>query len=369
MRWLLVVLLLCSFTEANNKTLTYEPNSTCKTCHPKIYEEYEPSMHQNAASFEDAIHGAVWDRHPQNLKKGQYGCGKCHTPGASNLEDMITKGKKAIPDPENISHQEGISCAYCHRIKSIEIHKKSNTNVMSEKVHSYYGTLVSQGSPFHAVKSDDNEHIKNGNVCIGCHSHKMNKFGLNVCSTNIENEMDGANCVSCHMPQVEGSVSNMTERKTHAFHGFAGTHFHQEMLAQYVDLNMTQEKKGFSLVIHNKSSHALMLHPLRLVKLLTSVKRNGKTTVLKEHTFARVIGKDGKPAMPWVADVEIKNDMIQHHEKRKVSFDYELKKGDKVEVTLGYYLVNPKVIKSLSLEKDEMATRFNILKTTAFEVK
>jgi hypothetical protein len=369
MKYLLVILLFITFAEANNKSLKYEPNSTCKSCHPKIYDEYEPSMHQNAVSFEDPIHGAVWNKHPKNLKKGKYGCAKCHIPAASNLDDMIAKGKKAMPDMGNETHKEGVSCAYCHRIKSIELHKKSNTNIMSEKEHSYYGTLVSKGSVFHAIVTEGNEHIRNGNVCIGCHSHKMNKFGLNVCSTNIENEMDGANCVSCHMPQVKGSVSTLTQRETHAFHGFAGTHFHQEMLAQYVDLNMTQEGSHFSIMIHNRASHSLMLHPLRVVKLLTSVKRGEKTTVLKEHTFARVIGKNGKPAMPWVADKEIKNSMISHHEKRTVAFDFELKKGDEVEVTLGYYLVNPKVLQSLKLQNNEVATRFNLLKTATFKVK
>ncbi len=369
MKWLPLLLLIVLFCEANNKTLPYEPNSTCKSCHPIIYDEYESSMHQNAVSFKDPIHAAVWDKHPQNLKKGQYGCGKCHTPAASNLDNMMTKGKKAIPNVNNATHHEGISCAYCHRIKSVELHKKSNTNMMSETAHSYYGTKVSNDSPFHAIETKGNEHVRDGNVCIGCHSHKMNKHGLNVCSTNIENEMNGTNCVSCHMPQVEGSGSNMLERTTHAFHGFPGAHSHQGMLSKYIDINMTQEQNSFKITLHNQTSHALMLHPLRLVKLLTSVKRNGKSIALQEHIFARVIGKNGKPTMPWVADIEIKNDMIGHHERRTFGFDFKLLEGDSVEVILGYYLVNPKVLKPLKLETDEAAKRFNILKTEIFKVK
>ena len=55
--------------------------------------------------------------------------------------------------------------------------------------------------------------LKIDNVYIGCHSHKKNKYNINVCSTNIDNELDSANCVSCHMPKVKGSVSNMHETK------------------------------------------------------------------------------------------------------------------------------------------------------------
>jgi hypothetical protein len=224
-------------------------------------------------------------------------------------------------------------------------------------------------SPFHAIATKGNDHMANGNVCIGCHSHKKNKWGLNVCSTNIANEMDGANCVSCHMPQVEGSVSVLNETKSHAFHGFPGSHSNSKMLERYIDLSIVRNIDDFIINIDNRTSHALMLHPLRLVKLKVRVLRDGETIALEDTVFARVIGKDGKPAMPWAADSEVMNTMIQHNEKRSVGFGFGLQKGDRVEAVLGYYLVNPKVVGKLGLENDKTATTFHTLKRATFEIR
>ena len=367
MKFVSILVLFFIYISANDSVHTYAKSEECKACHTQIYKEYYGSMHANATPQKDPIHKAVWDKHPQNLKQERYGCGKCHTPTANNLDKMKTKGQKALPDVENETHQEAISCAYCHRIKSIELHKKSNTNIMTNTQKNYFGTMMEHmESPFHGIVSDDNEHMRNGNVCIGCHSHKMNKHGLNVCSTNVDNELNGANCVSCHMPKVDGSVSLLHETKKHSFHGFAGSHFHSEMLTKYVNISLLREINGFKVNIDNQTSHALLLHPLRVAVLKVSVTRNGKTKKLKDETFVRVIGADGKPAMPWAAKKDIKNTMIKANEKRVVKYDFKIVKGDKVDITLGWFLVNPKAVKKLGLENEKVATKFNVFKKKSF---
>jgi len=360
-------LLLCSFLNANDMAHNFAPSEDCQACHTKIYEEFTGSMHANSTPQKDPIHGSVWKNHPQNIKLERYGCGKCHTPGANNIQDMKQQGKKALPMMDNPTHQAGISCAYCHRIQSIELHKVHNTNIISKTEKKYFGRLKDNiDSPYHDVAKEDNEHMANGNVCIGCHSHKMNKHGLNVCSTNIDNELDGANCVSCHMPKVEGSVSDMKERKEHAFHGFPGAHFHSGMLTQHVDISLLREINDFIINIDNRTSHALLLHPLRTAVLKVAITREGKTTKLKDEIFVRVIGHEGKPAMPWVASVTLKDTMIQANEKRSVKYDFKLLKGDKVDVILGWYLVNPQALKSLDLDKDKASTTFTEFKKERF---
>lgn len=368
MRYFTLVLLLISSILANNAVHTYAPSSDCKECHPSIYSEYFGSMHANSTPQKDPIHASVWNQHPKNLKFKQYTCGKCHTPAANNLDKMLTKGQKALPDAKNETHQAGISCAYCHRIKSIDLHKKSNTNIMTNTQTNYFGTMKEHlESPYHGIVSDGNEHLKNGNVCIGCHSHKMNKHGLNVCSTNIDNEMDGANCVSCHMPKVEGSVSLLHETPKHAFHGFAGAHYHSEMLTQYVDISILRQIKNFIINIDNQTSHALLLHPLRTAVLKVSIIRDAKTIKLKDEEFVRVIGHNGKPAMPWRASKTLKDTMIQANEKRATTYDFAIKKGDRVVVVLGWFLVNPKALKSLKLEDESIATEFIEFKKQSFK--
>jgi hypothetical protein len=365
MKLFLFLSLLLSFSYANDKAFT--SSEECKVCHTVIYDEFKGSMHANSTPQKAPIHKSVWVKHPQNLKQERYGCVKCHTPAADDLNSMKTKGKKALPIMQNETHQEGISCAYCHRIKSIELHKKHNTNIMTSTEKNYFGTLANAiESPYHGIVNKGNEHMRNGNVCIGCHSHKKNKHGLNVCSTNINNEMDGANCVSCHMPQVTGTVSNMNETKKHAFHGFAGSHFHSEMLTQYVDISLLREINNFIVNIDNRTSHALLLHPLRTAVLKVSVTREGKSTQLKDEIFVRVIGHNGKPAMPWVASTTLKNTMIQANEKRSVKYNFNIRKGDRVDVVLGWFLVNPKALKALNLENEKVATQFTEFKKESF---
>jgi hypothetical protein len=353
---------------ANDGVHTFAPSSDCKECHPKIYEEFSSSMHANSTPQKDPIHKSVWDLHPKKNKFNRYECGKCHTPAADDLDKMLSKDETAMPMAENETHQAGISCAYCHRIQSIEHHPISNTNIMTKTPKNYFGNLMEHmESPYHGIISKGNEHMKNGNVCIGCHSHKMNKHGLNVCSTNIDNQLDGANCVSCHMPKVDGSVSKLYETKQHTFHGFAGSHFHSDMLEKYVDISLLRQIDNFVVNIDNRSSHALLLHPLRVAVLKVIVHRGSKIEDMKPQIFARVIGKDGKPAMPWAADSEIQNNMIQANEKRAIKYNFELQKGDIVDVTLGWYLVNPKVVKKLNLQNEEVATKFNVFKKQRFE--
>lgn len=367
MKFLTLVLLFASFLIANDKARVYSSSEDCKACHTQIYDEFTGSMHANSTPQKDPIHNSVWAKHPQNLKQERYACGKCHTPTADNLDAMKTKGKKALPMADNETHQAGISCAYCHRIKTIELHPMHNTNIMTNTEKNFFGNLEEHiESPYHGIVSEGNEHMMNGNVCIGCHSHKMNKHNINVCSTNIDNKMDGANCVSCHMPKVDGSVSNLKERKQHTFHGFAGSHFHSDMLTQYVELSILREINQFIINIDNRTSHTLLLHPLRTAVLKVSVTRDGKTTKLKDEIFVRVIGHEGKPAMPWAASTTLKDTMIQANEKRSISYEFKLKKGDKVDVVLGWYLVNPKAIQTLKLEKESVATEFIEFKKQSF---
>ena len=364
---ILIFSLLTTYLSANDTAHKYASSNECKVCHSQIYNEFYTSMHANSTPQKDPIHNAIWSKHPLNKKQNRYSCGKCHTPAADNLNDMKTKGKKALPDINNQTHQEGISCAYCHRIKSISIGKMNNTNIMTDTPKNYFGTRKENlESPFHGIVSDGNTHFKNGNVCIGCHSHNMNKFNLNLCSTNINNEMDNSNCVSCHMPKVSGSVSELYKTDTHTFHGFAGSHSNYQMLEKYVDISILRNINNFMVNIDNRASHALLLHPLRVAVLKVSVTRDTKTTKLKNEIFLRVIGKDGKPSMPWMANSEIKNTMIQANEKRVVKYDFKLQKGDKVDVTLGWFLVNPKAVKKLNLQNYDVATKFNEFKKKSF---
>ncbi len=356
MHFLALILFMVLTLGANDTAHTFVKSKECQSCHAKIYEEFTSSMHFNSTPQKDPIHKAVWDKHPQNKKLDRYGCGKCHTPAANDLDDMITKGKHSSPDTQNETHQEGISCAYCHRIQSVKLNEKSNINIISKKEKKYFSSSKEQkASPFHAIDTE-NEIMQNGTLCIGCHSHKMNKHKLNVCSTNLPDTQDRESCVSCHMPKKDGQT----------FHGFAGSHNNSEMLQKYVDISLTKNKDDFSISIKNHSSHALLLHPLRVAVLKVSITHNGQVQKMKNEIFVRVIGHNGKPAMPWKASVTLKDTMIQANEKRSVKYDVKLSKGDRVDVVLGWFLVNPKAVKKLGLQNEDIATKFTEFKKESF---
>ena len=346
----------------------FAANITCKKCHPEIYKEYEGSMHKNSTVFNNALHKAVWDKHPSNLKKEQYKCAKCHTPTADNISDMLGTGRKAMPDASNETHTEGILCAYCHRIESVETGLMSNTNKIHPEKKDYYGTREKPiRSREHYQKYSEN--FKNGQVCMGCHSHKKNKEKLDVCVTDMGEVNADNNCITCHMPQVKGDVSTKGETGTYAFHGFPGANLHKEKLLHYINMNFIQAEKSFKVSIGNKSPHNMMLHPMRHTELRVSVERNGEVQEMKKEVFKRVIGKDAKGTPPWLANEVVQDTMIKGKETREVVYNKELQKGDKVHAVLGYYLVEPEVAKKFAVKETENIKKFHILKDETYTVE
>jgi len=346
---------------------------TCQKCHPIIANEFQQSFHKKSTVKEDAVHKAIWDKHPAKVK-GNYKCAKCHAPNATK---------------ENQMHQ-GITCLSCHTITNIKEHPKANKNIYETKDKTLYSAekgmedkkivyqeksswlgLVKEtiGSPYHDIDYR-NKIFYTGKVCMGCHSHKQNGKGFTVCKTDEKGAKDEkTNCISCHMPKVQGSATTIRESKTHAFHGFAGVRNAPKLLAKYVDISYKKSESGFTITIENKAPHNLLTHPLRVVQLKTTLKRNGKKEELRTETFIKVIGTDGKPSMPWLATQVVKETMIKANEKREVAFDTKLQSGDEIETTLGFYIVNPKAVKKLGLEEHKELSSFTVLKSSYFEVK
>ncbi|MGC9351353.1 MAG: multiheme c-type cytochrome, partial [Sulfurovum sp.] len=97
--------------------------------------------------------------------------------------------------------------------------------------------------------------------------------------------------------------------------------------------------------------------------------REGSAKALKTKNFARIIGDKGEPKPPWLAKKEVSNNAIKAHEKREIAYPDLLQEGDIVEMTLGYYLVNPKMLESLGLQDSDVATKFHQYKKVRVEVK
>ncbi len=321
----------------------YAKTHQCIRCHLDIYEEYKSSSHFNSTPFRDKIHAKIAKMHAKANGEKEYKCAKCHAP--------IVKDRAIDKmDPKAFGYHEAISCAYCHRIERIAKHAKANRNIISPKKGLYYGTRNPKiRSEYHKIDNSNIIH-KNGDTCLGCHSHKQNDHGFVVCRTESNNTLK-QNCITCHMPQIEGSLSDRVETPTHAYHGFAGVSRGAKMLNQYLTIDL-KSTHPLTLTLHNKAPHAFLLHPLRMAKLIVIVSRNGKEIKRFEKSFVRVIGKNGKPTPPWVANRVIKDTMLKANEKRDIDFGIALQKGDKVKVIFGIYKVQPKMAKKMGLPNE-----------------
>jgi len=384
------IYILIFIVVANLSALSqFESSKVCQKCHPIIYKEHFSSSHRKASIYEDKVHKAVWDKHPLKQKE-MYKCAKCHTPNDRAMIVSLKDGRKAIPK-QNKAQLEGVSCVSCHNIQSIKKHPKSNQNIITDDKHklfsareseksnknkgfsiqsSWFGLVTKEsGSPFHTIDFT-NENYYNGNVCIGCHSHKQNAHKLEVCTMELDKNPNSEkeNCITCHMPKVQGSFTTLHDSKTHRYHGFLGTMHKPRMLAKYVELGFEKKSDGFDVTIQNLANHPLLLQPLRVGELRVSIVSNGSVEKLKPVKFMRIIGKDSKPATPWVADEVIKDTQLKAHERRVVHFSNTLKSGDRVEVVLGQYIVNPKMAKKLKIEDKDLTT-FKLFKKENFDVK
>jgi hypothetical protein len=338
-------------------------DNTCKSCHLNIYNEYYGSIHSASAPKDDAIHKAVWDKHP-NKQKNNYTCKECHTPNEI---------------------EKSISCVDCHTISSIKEDKIHNHNIKTTKEKYFYSADTTQkgaikvfqkddsfmglfskksGSPYHTIDYS-NQDFYNGKVCMGCHSHNTNDKTIDACRVAIPTTKE-TNCITCHMPKVNGSATSIKITKTHAFHGFAGVHNAPQMLSKYLNIKILQTKNGFDVSLHNTSPHPFLLQPLRVAML--NIKINSKK--LTPIVFARILG-DAKnnPAMPWNATKVLSDTMLQANEKRSFHFSKKLKSSDSVEAEFGFFVVNPKVKEKLELQNNKTANKFTVFKSEILKIK
>ena len=349
----------------------FEKNQKCSECHPKIFEEYKTSQHGNATVFQDKIHGAVFDKHPMKNKMQKYRCAKCHTPTADNMKELLTPKNGVLPDPHNETQNEAVACAYCHRITDIKPGKAMNSNVVSPDMRKYFANLEPhQKSSFHEIETNV-EVFKNGKLCMGCHMHKSNKKQFEVCSTE-NNNMDGNNnCITCHMPKVDGKPSKFSKETKHAFHGFPGLHGDLSLLSKYVTLDFKNTDKNFIVSVDHQATHSSTLHPLRMAKLVVTIERDGKVIKMDPKKLFKVIGskETGKPTPPWAATAIVKDTRIPAKTKKDFKYDVVLQSGDKVTAKFGYLLVKPKALKKFDLQDNEEAKKFRVIAKETFTVK
>ncbi len=266
MKILFFVLILIISVQAK-----YLDNYSCQECHEKIYEEFQSSYHAKSY-FTDELHRKIADA----VDTKTYVCATCHMPMANNLKELIDG--QARPDKNNKTHTDGVSCFFCHTIAFVKKSHQFNINIKARQAKGYKPTLY--GRLEKPDDSDKHSSVKNPvyakNVCIGCHSHKLNDNNVTIFQA-IEKDQDSIECIKCHMPKVDGGVEKMDKRTRgeHVSHKFPGIH-DKIFRATGVDINITTQEKKLLITLKNKMAHPIIIQPARVKFLKIKILRKDK---------------------------------------------------------------------------------------------
>jgi hypothetical protein len=211
--------------------------------------------------------------------------------------------------------------------------------------------------------SQSNENYQNSRVCMGCHSHKYNSFGVEICNTKSEPTEPASDCIGCHMAKTNGSPVKVDKkgRSNYATHDFLGIRSN-EMVKKAVELQISKTKKGFDLIIKNKMGHTLILQPMRLKYAQTIVERDGKIIWKnfkdspledKEATFTVTYKNDaGVEVLPPQAKGFLFKNNLGANQSKTIHYEFSLQKGDKITSQWYSLIVRPELAKELQLEDE-----------------
>ncbi|MEA2111732.1 MAG: multiheme c-type cytochrome [Campylobacterota bacterium] len=359
MRIIIFILIVCSVNA--NAAVKYPSSESCNECHENIYREHVSSMHHKSSLFKDEVHSKVKNA----VNKNKYKCAICHMPAAKNLRAIMSGEKQ--PNPKSYRQTDGVSCFFCHQISKIydsKVHKINFSNYKGEKKPTVFGNLK---KPYESNEhySQSNEIYKNSEVCMGCHSHKQNALGFEVCNTKNQYNKT-SDCIGCHMPSTPGTIEKKDKgiRDSYKSHEFLGV-YSSAMVKKAVKLELLYKNKVLELTINNKMGHSIITHPMRLKFAKTVIIRDKKVIWSnfkqspiedKEATFIIVL-KDAqdKPSLPNKAVGYKLNRNLKASSSKTIKYSVpKLQKGDEIKTTWISYIINPKIAKKLDITTEDI---------------
>ncbi len=357
----LIILLIISL---NGK---YLDTKSCAECHEMIHYEHKNSMHHKSTLFKDEFHRKI----KELTTPDKYDCALCHIPAASNLRAIMDGTEQ--PDERNDRQADGVSCFYCHQINKVLITKHRNINFYAYQENTkpkFFGNLNNVDSSDKHDSSSANEIYKNSQVCMGCHGKKYNKHGIQICSA-VDEKGATSDCIGCHMPKFPGGTTKLNKRgrEEYSSHDFLGIR-DAGMVKKAVKLSLKFiDNTQIELTIKNKMGHSIIMQPMRVKYVETTVQRDGKIiwknynkypTEDKEVTFT-ILFKDDKEhrVFPPFAKGYMYNSNLQANSSKTVTYKLpKLKKGDIVKSQWISYVLRPSLAKSLKIVNKELTKKY-----------
>ncbi len=186
-----------------------DPN-TCKTCHPKHYDQWSGSMHAYAS--EDPVFVAMNARGQREAQLGTF-CVNCHAPMAVKLG--LTDGTNF--DPATLpAEAKGITCYFCHNVDSVkDDHNNGLVLAMDQTMRG--GAANAAETPAHDSLYDKNLMQSSTNksaMCGSCHDivtpagvHIERSFAEWKTTIFAATGGNGLTCSACHMIASTGVIA------------------------------------------------------------------------------------------------------------------------------------------------------------------
>jgi hypothetical protein len=173
------------------------------------------------------------------------------------------------------------------------------------------------------------------------------------------------------MPKYEGGITkiNRRAREKYASHEFLGIRS-KDMVKKAVKLSLKKiDNNHIKLTVENKMGHQILLQPMRLKYVKTTIIRDGKVIWQnfkkspyedKEATFSKLfIDKNGKQVYPPKASgIKYYTNLDTYKSKNIIYKVPSLQKGDIIQSTWISYPVRPSLAKELDLHDEDLLKKY-----------
>jgi nitrate/TMAO reductase-like tetraheme cytochrome c subunit len=326
----------------------YTSAAVCGSCHTDIHKAWSESAHARAVT-DPAFRAGLAESVEQHGKDTQRLCLTCHAP--------TTRFTKSA-DLEDPLVQEGITCDFCHTVKSVDLSRKEEPFEMVPGL-TKYGPFEYAPSPAHQTAFSV-LHRNKPTLCAACHEY-TNARGFPALTTYSEwlkspYPAQGVSCQDCHMALVQGDTVQPSVRVRDV-----GTYRFVNLHRLVGGGSLGQLRRGLDLTVHSAEARGESGHveveiantaaghriPTGLpskqlvltVRALSGGKQTWEKTVVYDRRVydaqSRVIRTDGDLFLSAVR--QGRDDRIAPGEKRRESFRFPLKSGSmEAEITLAY---------------------------------
>ena len=349
MRLALIVTVVLASAPAAAQVKLPTPASAelCGRCHRAIEEAWKGSVHADSMAsrvFQDALEAAEKDFGVEARKV----CLSCHAPLAvlQNDLDLVKK-----------TSWEGVTCDYCHSIRSVEV-GGPNIKAVVQVTNVKSGPSEDSVSPAHGI-AFSRVHTT-ALACAACHEFR-NASGFPVVTTYSEwregpaGKSDTA-CQRCHMYLVQGNVVDprVKRQATHMvnLHAMPGSHSISQ-LNKAISAKLTATRDGDRVKVAVRLTNEGAGHylptgsPMRQLILEVRATPAGGDALQEQRTFTRALADaTGAPIQrEYVAFLKaakvLSDTRLAPRETRTETFAFLIPASRHTEVDASLYYAHP----------------------------